>query len=359
MSLAVPITTLLPGMQVYKYTLKHRIGTGSFGEVWLATDNAVGYDYAIKILRPGIPVNERLREAHIGHSLVHNNLVRVHQADVVNISGNDLVIIAMDYLPEGSITKLANPSGYIPLPEVIRIGIDILRGLEYLHGQNFFHNDVKPENVLIGPGRRGMLSDYGIVGISVDGSPVPPPNTYKIHCAPEIVKKVGINAQTDVFQAGMTLFRMLVGLGTLRDKFNKLGEINYYQAICDAKLVTVHDFPAYVPNRLRRIVLRALSPNTADRYVSALDMRRDLEKLNYPGYWTVAPSGAFVGHCRNHEFRFEHQKSSSGKFDVVAFKKSNTTQRETRIAKYCSSGLTGPQSAKPIERFVKAVVEGL
>lgn len=358
MSTAAPIATLLPGMQVYKYMLKHRIGTGNFGEVWLATDNAVGHDYAIKILRPGIPVNERLREAHIGHSLAHNNLVRVHQADVVNIGGHDLVIIAMDYLPDGSITKLANPSGYIPLPEVIRIGTDILRGLEYLHGQNFFHNDVKPENVLVGSGRQGMLGDYGIVGISADGSPVPPPNSYKIHCAPEVVNNVGITAQTDIFQAGMTLFRMLVGLGTLRDKFNKLGEIQYYQAICDAKLITASDFPAYVPNRLKRIVLKALSPDVADRYVSALDMRRDLEKLNYPGHWTIAPSGAFVGHSRNHEFRFEHQKAAGGKFDVVAFKKSKATQRETRIGKHCSSGLTSLQSTKQIERFVKAVVEG-
>lgn len=359
MNAVAPIAALLPGMTVYKYTLKHRIGTGSFGEVWLATDNAVGHDYAIKILHPGIPVNERLREAHIGHSLTHSNLVRVHQADVVPVGGNHLVIIAMDYLPEGSITKLANPSGYTPLPEVIRIGIDILRGLEYLHGQNFFHNDVKPENVLIGSGRQGMLSDYGIVGISADGSPVPPPNTYKIHCAPEVVKSTGITAQTDIFQTGMTLFRMLVGLGTLRDKFSKLGETQYFQAICDAKLITAADFPPYVPNRLRRIILKALSPDAADRYVSALDMRRDLEKLNFPGHWTVAPSGAFIGHSRNHEYRFEHRKALGGKLDVLAFKKSKASGRETRITAHCSAGLTGAQSAKQIEKFVKAVVEGL
>lgn len=359
MSTGVPIATLLPGLQVYKYTLKYRIGSGSFGDVWLATDNAVGHDYAIKILRPGIPVHERLREAQIGHRLAHNNLVRVHQADVVNVAGNDLVIIAMDYLPEGSITKLANPSGFIPLREVIRIGIDILRGLDYLHGENFFHNDVKPENVLLGADRRGMLGDYGIVGVSADGSPVPPPATYKIHCAPEIVKNVGINAQTDVFQAGMTLFRMLVGLNVLRDKFVKLGETNYYQAICDAKLVTARDFPAWVPSRLKRIVLKALDPNTADRYVSALDMRRELEKLNYPGYWTVTGFGAFVGQSPTAEFRFEQQKSASGRFDVVAFKKSKASGRETRIAKYSKSGLTGAQSAKHIGRFVQAVVEGI
>lgn len=358
MSTSVPVAPLMPGMQVYKYNLKHRVGSGSFGEVWLATDNAVGHDYAIKILRPGVPVNERLREAHIGHTLTHNNLIRVHQADVVPVGGNHLVIIAMDYLPDGSITKLANPSGFMPLPEVIRLGIDMLRGLEYLHSQNFFHNDVKPENVLIGSNGQGMLGDYGIVGISADGSPVPPPNSYKIHSAPEVVNSLGISAQTDIFQVGMTLFRMLVGLSTLHAKFSNLGEAQYYQAICNAQLITASDFPAYVPNKLRRIVLKAITPNAADRYAAALDMRRDLEKLNFAGYWTVAPCGSFVGHNQANEFRFEHQKTADGKSNVVAFKKSKASQRETRITKHCATGLTSPQSTKKIEQFVKAVVEG-
>jgi hypothetical protein len=162
-----------------------------------------------------------------------------------------------------------------------------------------------------------------------------------------------------VFQAGMTLFRMLVGLGSLRDKFTKLGEKQYYQAICDAKLVTAADFPAYVPARLKRIVLKAISSDTADRYASALEMRRDLEKLNYSGYWTIEPSGEFVGYNGTHEFRFEHQKRIGDRYDVIAFKKSKATQRETRIARFCASGLTRAQSTKQLERFVKAVVEGI
>ena len=295
----------------------------------------------------------------MGIASVHNNLVRVHQADVVNIAGNALVIIAMDYLPDGSVTKLANPSGYIPLPEVIRIGIDVLRGLEYLHGENFFHQRRQAGKRASGARPQGHAGRLRNRRHFCGWDAGPPPNIYKIHCAPEIVKNIGINAQTDVFQAGMTLFRMLVGLGVLRDKFVKLGEANYYQAICDAKLVTAGDFPAWVPSRLRRIVLKALDPNPADRYVSALDMRRDLETLNYPGYWTVSASGEFVGHSPTAEFRFEQQKSASGRFNVVAFKKSKTSGRETRIAKYSKSGLTGAQSAKYIGRFVQAVVEGI
>jgi serine/threonine protein kinase len=64
--------------------------------VWLATDHAVQHRYAIKILKPGVMVATQLREAQIGHAFTHNNLVRVHQADVLT---DGRVIIAMDYLP--------------------------------------------------------------------------------------------------------------------------------------------------------------------------------------------------------------------------------------------------------------------
>lgn len=350
-----PLVPFLPGTQLYKYQLKQRIGGGSFGEVWLADDHAIGREYAIKILKPGTPINHRLREAKIGNLLEHNNVVRVHQADVTD----DHVIVAMDYQAKGAITKLANPSLFLPLPEVIRIGKDILRGLEYLHGHDFFHNDVKPENVLVGPHDQGMLTDYGIVGVTQNGAPVPPPNFYKIHAAPEIMSANAITAQTDVFQTGLTLFRMLVGLDTLRQKFNALGEQGYYAAAKANTLIAANDFPAYVPARLRRIILKAIHPDTAQRYRSALEMRRDLERLNFPGYWTVEPSGAFVGRNGIYTYRFHSQKRAGSTYDIEAFKKHNDTGRETRCTAHCHSDVSAAEAKRAIERFVKAVVEGI
>ncbi len=354
-----PISKLLPGTQLYKYNLKHRVGGGSFGEVWFAEDQAVGQNYAIKILEPGTPIHHRLREAHIGHVLEHSNVVRVHQADVTRLGNNDYVIIAMDYMPTGPVTKLANPSLFLTLPEVIRIGKDILRGLEYLHGHDFFHNDVKPENILIGPHGQGMLTDYGIVGITQDGAPVPPQTFYKIHAAPEVLNANAITAQTDVFQTGLTLFRMLVGLDTLRQKFTALGEKAYYNAVVQANLISASDFPAYVPNRLRRAILKAVHPDLAMRFSSALEMRRELEKLSYPGYWTIEPNGDFVGYNGSYWYRYNQKRKASKRYDVTAVKKNQTSGRVTRCTSYCHSNVTNAVAKKSIEKFVKAVVEGI
>ncbi|MCB1701739.1 MAG: serine/threonine protein kinase [Halioglobus sp.] len=356
---ASPVAQLLPGMLLYKYQLRHRIGGGSFGEVWLAGDQAIGHDYAIKILKPGTPIHHRLREAQIGHILDHNNVVRIHQADVTRIGQEDYVIIAMDYMPGGAITKLANPSLYLRLPEVIRLGIDILRGLEYLHGHDFFHNDIKPENVLVGPKEQGMLTDYGIMGVTQNGAPVTPPNFYKIHAAPEILNNNAITAQTDIFQTGLTFFRMLVGLDTLRQKFNDLGEANYYKALNKADFISATDFPPYVPTRLQRIIQKATRPDLDERYKSALDMRRDLERLNFPGYWNIEADGSFVGYNGGYLYRYEQSKKAGNKYDVSATKLNRTSGRETRCSQFCHKNVTNSVAKKEIGKFVKAVVEGI
>ena len=359
MSQTISVSQLLPGTQLYKYQLRYRIGGGNFGEVWVAVDQAIGHEYAIKILKPDTPIHERLREAKIGHILDHNNVVKVHQADVTRLGSQDIVIIAMDYMPGGPVTKLANPSLYIPLPDVIRLGIDILRGLEYLHGHDFFHNDVKPENVLMGTQNQGMLTDYGIVGVTQDGAPVAPASFYKIHAAPEIINSNAISAQTDIFQTGLTLYRMVVGLNTLIQKFNDLGETDYYKALEGGDLISTSSFPPYVPSRLKRIIQRAADPDPSRRYGSALEMRRELEKLNYPGHWTIESSGEFKGRNGAYTYRYEQKKKVGNRFDVQAFRRTIKSERETRISNYCHKNVTNSVAKKEIAKFVKAVVEGI
>ena len=353
------ITQFTPGTIIYKYQLRNLIGVGGFGEVWLADDQAIGDTYAIKILKPGIPVDRRLKEARIGHSLKHTNLVRVHQADVVDIGGQDYVIIAMDYMKNGSITKLENPSHYLKLPDVICFGCDILRGLEYLHSEDLYHNDVKPGNVLIGPQNQGMLTDYGIAGVTQAGAPIIPSKFYMIHKAPEVLNANIITAQTDIYQTGLTLFRMLTDLNILKDKFYSMGKQNYYDAVIQGNLINNKSFPDYVPIKLRHIILKATDPDLHKRYGNALEMRRQLEKLNYPGYWTIGLNGQFVGCNGSYYYRYEKNQKKGNVYDVVTFRKNIKSGREIRVRKFCLNNVTNNKATKQVERFIKAVVKGL
>ncbi|ARJ65663.1 hypothetical protein WV31_08345 [Magnetospirillum sp. ME-1] len=358
------MTQLVPvafaaGMRLYKYQLTSMIGQGSFGEVWLAQELALQREYAVKILKPGLSVDTRLREAQIGNRLEHNNLVYVHQADVVPVVGDHFaVILAMDYLPNGSVETLANPAGYLPLPTVIRIARDILQGLEYLHARNFFHNDIKPGNILLGRQQQAMLSDYGITGVSVNGAPVPAPNSYLLHRAPEVVTTGNIGVSSDLFQVGMTLARLLLGLNVLDSIKASIGAPQYEQDIAAGKLLTQKNFPSHIPAPVRRLVLKAVHPDPTQRFSSALEMRRSIEKLSYPGYWTVDPAGNEIGKCGVYEYSYSIAPISAGHVDINCTRLNATSGRSQRVTSFCKKGLPQRQAEKAISDFKQFVVTG-
>jgi serine/threonine protein kinase len=264
----------------------------------------------------------------------------------------------MDYLPQGSIVRRVNPANFLPLPDALRVAKDILQGLDYLHANSFYHNDIKPENVLVGSVEQSMLSDYGIVGVSSNGLPVPAPGAYRLHMAPEVINGGNISVLTDIYQAGLTLYRLTTGLSALRTKQAALGWNDYYKAIAAGKLVEGPDFPAYVPHSVRRIILRAVDPDPANRFQTALEMRRAVEKLSFPGHWTVDSMGTLIGFSGNHQFRFEKVSTKPNRFSVTAFKKNKISGNETRVSEFCNRDLPGKQADGLIDKFVKNVVTG-
>jgi serine/threonine protein kinase len=345
-------------MQLYKYQLLNLIGTGGFGEVWLARDAALNREFALKILRPGMTVDARLREAQIGNRLTHNNLVHVHQADVISHNGDDLVLLAMDFHPAGSVEKLANPAGYVPLKDVLRIGRDILQGLDHLHSKHFFHNDIKPGNVLIGAQGQALLSDYGITGVSPNGQPVPAPNAYLLHRAPEVRATNTVGVSSDIFQVGMTLARLLIGLTHLNAIWAKVGQGAYETRLDAGQLLMATDFPAHVPTAVRKIILKAVHPDPAQRYATSLDMRRDLEKLAYPGSWSVDAAGNEIGQSGNCTFRYQLQALGNARFDLDCTQTRQPSGKTQRIAKFCRKSVTRREADKAINAFKLMVVTG-
>ncbi len=345
-------------MDLYKYRLINKIGAGNFGEVWLANDMTLKREYAIKILQPQVSVHERLREAQIGNRLKHNNLVYVHQADVVSIAEDSVVILAMDYQPDGSVERLANPGGYLPLPTVLRIARDILQGLEYLHAQNFYHNDIKPGNILIGPQGQAMLSDYGITGVSSNGELVAAPNAYLLHRAPEVVATGNIGVGSDIFQVGMTLARLLIHLDHLQAIWSRIGQQQFEQDIASGQLLKPKDFVCHIPHAVRRVILRAVGPDPSKRFSSALEMRRAIEKLDYPGHWTVDPSGREIGKSGTFEYSYLVSSVAGGGYDVTCSKRNVVSDKVQRITRFCKRGLTQKKADRLVKDFKQFVVTG-
>ena len=346
------------GDRLYKYQLQRHIGGGHFGEVWLAHDLTLARDVAIKILDESMAsVAEHLNEAKVGNRLEHVNVIHVHYADVVKTPSGNVVAIAMDYHPNGSVTTQLNSSNFLPITEAIRITIDILRGLEYLHETGLFHNDIKPSNILIGPRGEGILTDYGISCASPGLKPAKAPNAYFLHKAPETIASGNITLSTDIYQVGLTLFRLLNGIGAIRDLRNCVGNARFEDLKERGKVPRKKDYLPFIPPSVARVIAKATKSDPAVRYQSALEMRRALEAISLAGYWTTDATGNYLGVAGNQTFRFTQEKTRLG-YKFNAFRTRLDSGNEIRVARMSGAKLSSDELKKLRKKFMLSVVNG-
>ena len=336
--------------QIYKYQLIKRIGGGNFGEVWLANDKTLNAQCALKLLpKNDTSIDERLLEAQIGNHLCHNNVVNIKYADVVQLDcpENVLVVIAMPFYKNGSILSQLNSCNFLPNNLAIKCLIDILRGLEYLHEQGYYHCDIKPTNILIGDNGEYILSDYGITCYSPSHTAVQPRQCYLPHTSPETMKENIYDVRTDIYQLGLTAFRLFNGISEIKSEFLSNSK-SFATSILNGKIVTDNKYQAYVPNKIRRIINKAIALNPDDRYQSALEMRRALEQISLKGYCTSNVNGNIIFISRNKEYRYEIIPVNNKFSNITVYQKNRSSGRETKINKYCRNNIKNSDIKKSI-----------
>lgn len=349
---------LSSGEQIYKYQLTKYIGGGQFGDVWLAHDASIDSMVAVKIIQStSDQVITKLKEAQIGNRLNHPNLVKVHYADIGEHKNMSLAIIAMDNHSNGSVLNQLNPCGFLPIPQTLRWIADVLKGLEYLHSQGFFHNDIKPSNILIGNNGEGILTDYGISCYSPNLQPVMSVPSYIIHQAPETINTGEISTLTDIYQIGMTSFRLLNGIDIISHKRYEMGDEMFRKQVIKG-LVKPEDYFPFIPPSLKRVINKALNPDPTQRYQSVIEMRRAFEKLNFPGFWDCDESKMLFGENERDIFNFKKSEKANGINDFTAMRKNKSSGRETRISKYCQKNLALKEYRSLQKNFMQDVVRG-
>ena len=150
-----------------RYRLSAVIGRGGMGVVWRARDELLSRDVAVKemIWPPSLTDQERqavcrraTREAQVAARLNHRNVVRVF--DIVEDDGCPWIV--MELLPYRSLLDVIEDEGPLTTAEAAKVGLQILAALSAAHAKGIVHRDVKPANILIGPGNRVVLTDFGI-----------------------------------------------------------------------------------------------------------------------------------------------------------------------------------------------------
>lgn len=350
--------SLKKGDNVYKFTLIEKLG-GNFGEVWHAKDNSINREIALKILEPNFePIAKLLDEARIGNKFNHKNLLPIHYADIASFGGKTYTLISQEYYKNGAITNHLNSHNFLPLPKAMKVLQDILFGLEYLHNSGFYHNDIKPGNILLDDQLNAVLADYGIAGFSPSIAPVAPKNSYKVHRAPETCGgKPQISIHSDIYQVGCTAFRLLNGISNLKNEFITLGPVDYEDKKAKGKIPDKKIYQPFVPTRLKTIINKALNVDPSARYGSALDMRRKLEKLSFPGYWTSDSSSNLVGYGTKYSYFFEVVAKPGALFNFYAKKTNIKTSKTTNMNNLSAKKLSDKEMEKYTSTFIEWVIE--
>lgn len=201
-------------VEIPGYRVVRLLGQGGMAAVYLAIQESLDREVALKVLVPGLAADpsfcERfLKEGKITAKLRHPNLVTVHD---IGHHGSTYYLAA-EYIPGGSLRqRLA--AGPLPVAEALRIAIEIARGLGYAHSKQFVHRDVKPANILFRADGSAVLADFGIAKAldsttqsSVVGAAIGTPH----YMSPEQARGEAVDGRSDLYSLGVVLFEMLTG----------------------------------------------------------------------------------------------------------------------------------------------------
>jgi eukaryotic-like serine/threonine-protein kinase len=212
-------STVLAG----RYRLGELLGGGGMGRVWLARDETLERDVAIKeiLLPPVLSDDDRaaahrrtLREARAAARLSHPHVVQVYDV----LDADDRTWIVMEYVPARTLQQAIKADGPLDPRRAARIGLDLLGALTAAHRSGVDHRDVKPANVLLADDGRVLLTDFGIATVEGDvqtssadlviGSPE--------FMAPERAKHTGGGLPADLWSLGVTLYTAVEGRSPFR-----------------------------------------------------------------------------------------------------------------------------------------------
>ena len=269
-----------PGVagSVSHYEILDRIGGGGMGVVYRAKDVRHGRLVALKFLshpRLGDATSRaRFRnEAEAASRLDHPNICPVYEYDETP-EGRPFIVMPF---VEGRTLRERIEEGPLSIAEAAGIVLQAARGLEHAHQAGLVHRDVTPANLLLAPGGRVLVLDFGVVkrpggeALTAKGMAL---GTIG-YMAPEQVRAEPVDARTDVWALGAVLYEALSG----RSPFKGLAPYETLSASLAARpRWPLREIRPDLTPLLESAVARCLRRDPADRYPSAAALAADLEK---------------------------------------------------------------------------------
>jgi serine/threonine protein kinase/formylglycine-generating enzyme required for sulfatase activity len=261
-----------------RYKVIRLLGEGAFGKVYLAWDDELRREVAVKVLRASVlrrpgRIESLIAEARVAAGLKHPALVTVHD---VGRQGEDGAYVVLEYVEGRTLSELFRNDRPTPA-RLAAIMCRVADGVHHAHLAGLVHSDLKPSNILIDSKDAPHVTDFGLA-VSADvqslrlgvvaGTPA--------YMAPEQVRGEThrLKSGTDVWALGVVLYVGLTG----RQPFSGRRPAEMFDQILNREPRPLRQIDDRIPRELERICLRCLSKRMSDRYQSAADLAEDLNQ---------------------------------------------------------------------------------
>ncbi len=239
------------------------------GEVYGATDLALGQSVALKFLPEEAAQNQRLLErfhgeVRIARQVSHPNVCRVY--DIGQAEG--MPFISMEYVDGEDLASLLLRIGRLPADKALETARKLCAGLAAAHDRGIIHRDLKPQNIMMNKRGDVVIMDFGLAAIAGQLSGAEVRNGTPAYMAPEQLRGAEVTAKSDIYALGLVLYELFTG--------KRPFDANTVQAMLrqqeSAQLTSMTSIAADIDPGVEKAIRRCLDPDPARRPANVLSV---------------------------------------------------------------------------------------
>jgi len=248
-------------------------------DVWIAEDQRLGRQVAVKILHDQYAASEAFverfrREAQAAANLSHANIVAVHDWG----QDGDTYFMVMELVQGRNLRDVLRSEGALLPRRVAEIGAEVCVALSVAHNQGLVHRDIKPANVLLTPDGSVKVADFGIARAWDDSENLTKTGAVigtATYFSPEQAQGQMADSRSDLYSVGVVMYELLAGQPPFAGESPVAVAYQHVQETPPA----LSELNPNVPPGLEAIIAKAMAKSPADRYQSAAEMVEDIDRL--------------------------------------------------------------------------------
>jgi serine/threonine protein kinase len=272
------------GKTISHYKILEKLGEGGMGVVYKALDTKLDRTVALKFLPPHLSINQEekkrfIHEAKAAATLDHPNICNIFEIDETK---DGQMFIAMGYY-EGQTLKDkisgvgAKGGSPLPINEAIDVTIQIAEGLHEAHEKKIIHRDIKSANIIITDKGVAKILDFGLAKLKGQTKLTKEGTTLGTvaYMSPEQATGDNVDHRTDIWSLGVVIYEMIIGQLPFKGDYEQA----VIYSILNEDPQPIASNRDDIPLELPRILTKALSKDTDNRYQTIGELLSDLKSF--------------------------------------------------------------------------------